>query len=149
MGTPLSASLGFGPNGLPGKNGADAVGHGPSAGRGKNSGRGIDEVGEVHEAVDARQDDAHGSESRPDDEILQIVYVHAEFGDVVSFYPGDVIGKLDAAFVDGIENAEVVAEQESVGDVEVGLSSNAGEIVMAAGPLNENAVDKIRREIRI
>ena len=75
---------------------------------------------------------------------LQIVDVHAELGDVISFDPGDVIGKLHAAFVDGIENAEVVAEEESVGNVEVGLSGGAGEIVMTARPLDENAVDQIR-----
>ena len=149
MGTPCSASWDCGPNGLPGKNGAACGWTRAIAGLRKNAGRGIDEVGEVYKAVDARQDDAHGSESRPDDEVLQIVYVHAEFGDVVSFYPGDVIGKLDAAFVDGIENAEVMSEKKSVGDVEVGLSGGAGEIVVTAGPLDENAVDKIGREIRV
>ena len=50
---------------------------------------------------------------------------------------------LDAALVDGVENAEIVAEEQRVGDVQVGLAGDAGEIVMAAGVLHEEAVHEV------
>ena len=79
---------------------------------------------------------------------LYVVDVHAELRDVIPLDPGQRIRKLHAAFVDGIENAEVVPEEKSIWNVEVGFSGGAGEIVMTARPLNENAVDQIRPERR-
>src|ERR1700685_2911211 len=114
MGTPLRGwSLLFGPKGAPGcvgKNGAVAVGHGPSAGLEAMAAGGVYKIGEVHKAIQAGHDDAHGSEAGPDDEIVDVVEIHAEFRDVIAFDPGHGIGELKTAFVNGIENAEVVAE---------------------------------------
>ena len=61
-----------------------------------------------------------------------------EFRDVIAFHPGHRIGDLETALVNRIENAEVMAEKEKrIWDIEIGLTGNAGKIVVAARILRE------------
>src|SRR3984885_13672629 len=121
-----------------GRRGARTIG-----GVGRNARGWVYKVGEVHQAIQAGHDDAHGSEARPDDEVVDVVEIDAEFRDVISFDPGQGIGELKTAFIDGIENAEIVAEEQSVRDIEVRLTGNAGEIIVTAGILREEGIDEV------
>ena len=96
----------------------------------------------------ARKDIARGSESRPDDEVLDVVAIEAELGEVLVLHPRDGVGELQACFVVAIESAEIVAEQKQVRNVEIGLPRDSWEPVISPGPLHERGVYDIGLQLR-
>lgn len=81
----------------------------------RNYSRRIREPCEIHQAVKTRRDDSHGSKSQADYKIPDVVEVAAGFPVVFAVDPGNAVGKLNAALIDGIECPEVVPKRERVG----------------------------------
>ena len=88
---------------------------------------GLHIVGKIHQAIDTRENDAHGRETRPDDVIVDAVIVHAKFSQVRALHPVERVGKLAAALISGIEDAEVMAHHDFVHEVQVRLSGRTRE----------------------
>ena len=91
----------------------------------------IHKVGKIHEAIDPGEDDAHGSEPRPDHEIVDVVDVKTEFRIMLALDPSQRVRSLEAALVYCVEGAEVMSEKQGVGDVQVGLAGGTGEVIVA------------------
>ncbi len=92
----------------------------------------INEVGEIHEAIESRQDDSRRGESRIDCGVPDVVRVKAELSIMLALDPSHRIGELEATLVYGIEGAKVMPEREVVRNVEIRLPSNTREVVMTA-----------------
>src|SRR6266852_879649 len=82
----------------------------------------INEVGEIHEAIESRQDCG----------VPDVVRVKAELSIMLALDPSHRIGELEATLVYGIEGAKVMPEREVVRNVEIRLPSNTREVVMTA-----------------
>ncbi len=94
--------------------------------------RRTDKISEVDKAVDTGQNDADGCEARPQHEIPNMIHVGAETDEVFSTDPGHGIGTLVSCLVDFVEDAEVVSQKQFIGNVEIGLASHPGKVVVAA-----------------
>lgn len=60
--------------------------------------------------------------------------------------PRQGIRELHAAFVVAVEGSEIVAEQEGVWHIQVGLSGNAREAIVAACPLHQSRIHNRRAD---
>src|SRR5262245_5543651 len=98
-------------------------------------------VGEINQAVEARQDDPRGRESGIDGRVKKVIRIVSEFRVMIALDPTQSVRDLETALVNRVEYAEVVAEGEVVGYVQVGLSRRTGKIVAPPGPLNQKRVD--------
>ena len=67
---------------------------------------------------------------------------------MLAFDPGKRVGELHPGFVVTIKSAKVVTEEEKVRDIQVGFPGDAGETVVAAGPLHEHGIHESRLELR-
>src|SRR5207249_8646232 len=83
----------------------------------------FDKVREVHEAVDAGQNDADRRESRPQYVIAHVIDIATEANEVLSTDPGHRIRTLDSGLPDFVEDAKVMSEEQLIGNVEIGLRS--------------------------
>lgn len=115
-------------------------GAGPIGGIFGNDGGRIRKSREIHQAVEAGRDNAHGSKAGPDNEIPNVVEVATKFPIVLSSDPGDIVGELHAAFVHGIERSEVVTKRKSVRQVNTGLPSRRREGVVTPRVLGKNCI---------
>ena len=110
----------------------------------RHAGCRIHEVGQIYHAVDVRQHDAHGGESRPDHEVADEVGVHPESPVVVPLDPGQTVGDLYPAFIERIEGAEIVSERKSIRHIQVGLAGHRRKVVGPAGILHQKRIHHIR-----
>ena len=115
----------------------------------REGGVGILKVGKVHHAIDIRQNDAHGCEAGPNYEILDEISVHTKLPIMVALDPRQAIGNLLPAFVEGIKRAEIVSEGKCVRYVQIGLSRDCREIVLAPSVLYQERIHQIRFQDRV
>src|SRR5262245_56274245 len=106
-------------------------------------------VGEINQAVEARQDDSRGSESGIYGRVKKVIRIVSEFRVMIALDPSQSVRDLEAALVNGVEYAEVVAERQVVGDIQVGLARRTWKFVVPPGPLNQKRIDQISLQRRI
>ena len=76
-------------------------------------------VGEINQAVEARQDDSRRSESGIDGRVKKVIRIVSEFRIMIALDPSQRVRDLESALANGVECAEVVAERQVIGDVQV------------------------------
>src|SRR5215470_5967740 len=76
----------------------------------RRSSRFVHKVGEIYQAIESRQDYSRRREPRINSRVPNVVRIVSEFRKVVALNPAESVRDLEAAFVYGVERAEVVAE---------------------------------------
>ena len=109
----------------------------------------VHEVGEIDQAIEVRQDDPRRREPGIVRGIPERIGVVSEFHIVIAFDPPHGVRQLEAAFVDGVEDAEVVPERQVVRNVQIRLACRAWKVVLPPGELHQERVDELVRERRI
>src|SRR6266568_8334460 len=98
------------------------------------------EIGKVNEAVNAGKNDADRREPGPQYEIADVIEVGAEANEVLSTDPGHGIRALDSGLPDFVKDAEVMPEEQFIGNVKIRLAGNSWERVVPARILAKRRV---------
>src|SRR5207237_846516 len=105
------------------------------------------EICKVNEAVNAGQNDANRRESRPQYKITDVIHVGAEANEVPSTDPGHGVRSLVTGLPYFVEDAEVVAQEQFIGNVEVRFAGHSREVVVPARILAERSVHDVAADL--
>src|SRR6185436_9129877 len=89
----------------------------------------VHEIGEIYQAIDSGQDDSRGRESGKMGGVPNVIRIVSEFRIMIALDPSQRVRDLESALANGVECAEVVAERQVIGDVQVWLARRTGKIV--------------------
>ena len=77
-----------------------------------------------------------------------MIDVGAETDEMFSTDPGHGIGTLESRLPNFVEDAEVMSEEQFIGNIEIGLASHPGKVVVPARILAQRGIDDIAADLR-